>query len=33
MKPNDIAVMGVFQKHHDQLLEDVSVFDEWAKEQ
>ena len=32
MKPNDIAVMGVFQKHHDQLAEDVSVFNEWAAE-
>ena len=32
LKPNDIAVMGVFQKHHDQLTENVSVFNEWSEE-
>ena len=31
LKPNDLAVMGIFQKHHDQLTENVSVFNEWAK--
>ena len=31
LKPNDFAVMGVFQKHFDQLSENVSVFNEWAK--
>ncbi|MBO7761922.1 MAG: hypothetical protein J6T24_03915 [Clostridia bacterium] len=30
LKPNDLGVMGVFQKHHDQLTENVSVFNEWA---
>ena len=33
LKPDDFAVMGVFQKHHDQLAENVSVFNEWAAEQ
>lgn len=33
LKPDDFAVMGVFQKHHDQLTENVSVFNEWAAEQ
>ena len=30
LKPNDLGVMGVFQKYHDQLTENVSVFNEWA---
>ncbi len=30
LKPDDFGVMGVFQKHHDQLTENVSVFNEWA---
>lgn len=30
LKPDDFAVMGVFQKHHDQLAENVSVFNEWV---
>ncbi len=29
LKPNDIAVCGVYQRHHDQLTENVSVFNEW----
>lgn len=29
LKPDDCAAIGIFQKHHDQLLEDVSVFEEW----
>ena len=33
LKPDDFAVMGVFQKHHDQLTENVSVFNEWAADQ
>lgn len=33
LKPNDLGVMGVFQKHHDQLTENVSVFNEWAAAQ
>lgn len=33
LKPDDFAVMGVFQKHHDQLTENVSVFNEWEAEQ
>ena len=33
LKANDIAVMGVFQKHHDQLTENVSIFNEWEMEQ
>ena len=32
LKPNDFAVAGVFQKYHDQLTENVSVFNEWAAE-
>ncbi len=32
LKPNDFAVVGVFQKYHDQLTENVSVFNEWAEE-
>ena len=31
LKPDDFAVMGVFQKNFDQLSENVSVFNEWAK--
>ena len=30
LKPDDFAVVGVFQKHHDQLTENVSVFNKWA---
>lgn len=33
LKPNDFAAMGIFQKNHDQLTENVSVFNEWAVEQ
>ena len=33
LKPNDFAVMGVFQKNHDQIAENLSVFDEWAAAQ
>lgn len=33
LKPDDFAVAGVFQKYHDQLTENVSVFNEWADEQ
>ena len=29
LKPNDIAVVGVYQHHHDQLSENISVFNEW----
>ena len=29
LKPNDIAVVGVYQRHHDQLTENISVFNEW----
>ena len=32
LKPNDIAVMGIFQKYHDQLTENVSVYNEWYAE-
>ena len=32
LKPNDFAVAGVFQKYHDQIGENVSVFNEWAAE-
>ncbi len=32
LKPNDCATIGIFQKYHDQLLEDVSVFDCWAEQ-
>lgn len=31
LKPNDFGVMGVFQKHHDQLTENVRLFNEWAE--
>lgn len=30
LKPDDMGVIGVFQKYHDQLTENVSVFNEWA---
>jgi len=33
LKPNDFAAMGIYQKHHDQLTENVSAFNEWAAEQ
>ena len=33
LKPNDLAVMGIYQKNHDQIGENVSVFNEWAAEQ
>lgn len=33
LKPNDFAVMGVFQKNHDQIAENISVFNEWEAEQ
>lgn len=32
LKPNDFAVAGIFQKYHDQISENVSVFNEWAEE-
>jgi len=31
LKPDDCAAIGIFQKHHDQLLEDVSVFEQWER--
>ena len=33
LKADDFAVAGIFQKYHDQLGENVSVFNEWANEQ
>ena len=30
LKPNDFATMGIFQKNHDQLKENVDCFNEWA---
>lgn len=33
LKPNDFACMGIFQKHHDQLTENVEIFNQWASEQ
>ena len=33
LKKDDFAVIGVFQKYHDQLGENVSVFEEWASKQ
>ena len=30
LKPDDAAAIGIFQKYHDQLSEDVFVFNEWA---
>ena len=32
LKPNDFAVAGIYGKNHDQLTENVSVFDEWESE-
>ena len=32
LKPNDFAVAGIYSKNHDQLTENVSVFNEWASE-
>lgn len=31
LKPNDFAVMGIFQKYHDQLTENVELFNKWAE--
>ena len=31
LKPDDFGVMGIFQKYHDQLAENVSIFEEWAE--
>lgn len=31
LKPNDFGAIGVFQKYHDQLTENVSAFNEWAE--
>lgn len=31
LKPNDFAVAGIFQKYHDQIRENVEVFNEWEK--
>ena len=31
LKPNDFAVIGIFQKYHDQLTENISLFDKWAE--
>ncbi len=33
LKPNDFAAMGIFQRDHDQIEENVSVFNEWAAKQ
>lgn len=33
LKPDDAAAIGIFQKHHDQLTENVSVFNEWAEKE
>jgi len=33
LKPDDFAAIGIFQKYHDQLGENVSVFNEWAEAQ
>ena len=32
LKPDDFAVMGIFQKYHDQISENVTAFNEWAEE-
>lgn len=32
LKPDDFAVMGVYQKNHDQLTENVTALNEWAEE-
>ena len=31
LKPDDMGVIGIYQKHHDQLTEDIEVFNEWAE--
>ena len=31
LKPDDFGVIGVFQKYHDQITEDIAAFDEWAE--
>ena len=31
LKPDDFGVIGVFQKYHDQIAEDIAIFDEWAE--
>jgi hypothetical protein len=31
LKPNDIAVAGIYGKNHDQLVENVSVLNEWYR--
>ena len=31
LKENDFGAIGIFQKYHDQLKEDVSVFNSWAE--
>lgn len=33
LKPNDFAVMGIFQKYSDQLTENVEIYNEWYNEQ
>ena len=33
LKPNDFAVVGIYGKNHDQLTENVSVFNEWEREE
>lgn len=33
LKEDDMAVIGVFQKYHDQILENVSIFEEWLAKQ
>lgn len=32
LKPDDFAVMGIFQKHHDQITENVEAYNEWSME-
>ena len=32
LKPNDFGVVGVFQKYHDQIREDVEVLNAWYEE-
>jgi hypothetical protein len=32
LKENDLGVVGVFQKYHDQIKENVDVFNEWESE-
>ena len=31
LKPDDMGVIGIYQKHHDQLSEDIEVFNEWSE--